>query len=105
MGNGWKPKTRGEIEMILLEELAGCTPEQRAAFERLRVPLRKAPIERYGRIDSVFIVARMGDEVMYYEDVEEGFERSPLDVKGRILRNGCNQDPLHVALVRWTGRS
>jgi hypothetical protein len=104
MADCWKPASRAEVERILSEQLAGCTPEQRAAFERLRVPLREAPIERYGRIDGVFLVARKGNEVMYYEDVEGGFELSPLDAKGRILRKGCNQDPLQAALSRWMGR-
>jgi hypothetical protein len=52
----------------------------------------------------VFVVAQKGDEVMYFEDKEMGFNFSPLDKKGRIVEHLCNQDDLKAALLRWTER-
>ena len=57
--------------------------------------------ERYGLIEEVFIVAQRDNEVMYYEDIEDGFNYSPLDQNGKILKPWCNQDELKVALWRW----
>jgi hypothetical protein len=50
----------------------------------------------------VFIVAKNGAEAMYYEDVEEGFNFSPISENGEILEPGWNQDELKYALWRWT---
>ncbi|MCU0723461.1 MAG: hypothetical protein MUC63_07590 [Planctomycetes bacterium] len=105
MADPWKPATREEVEAILSEELADCTPEQREAFLRLRVPPREAPVERHGRIETVFVVAQKDDEVLYWEDVEGGFEISPVDGNGRILRRGCDQNSLTIALRRWLERA
>lgn len=100
----WRPIEREELEQIIREDLAACTPEQQAVFERYRVPLRKAPIERYGKLEYVFIVAQRGNEVMYFEDIDEGFNFSPIDAEGKILQHWCNQDELTHALWHWMGR-
>ena len=100
----WHPIEKEELEEIIREDLALCKPEQRAVFEKYRVPLRRAPIERYGKLEYVFIVAQRGDEVMYFEDVEEGFNFSPVDSEGKILQHWCNQDELTFALWHWMGK-
>ena len=99
----WKPIARSKLEQLINKELGDCEPEQQQVFEKHRVPLRKAPIVRYGKIEYVFVVARNGDEVMYYEDVEGGFNFSPVDAKGHILQHWCNQDELKYALWHWLG--
>ena len=38
---------------------------------------------------------------MYWEDVEEGFNISPLTPDGRVLEHWCNQDDLGIALNHW----
>lgn len=103
MSDTWKPMTQAELEQLIEEQLADCEPEQRDTFEKYRVPLRRVPIERYGKQERVFIVAQCGDEAMYYEDIEHGFNFSPLDTDGRILQHWCNQDELKYAIWRWMG--
>jgi len=49
----------------------------------------------------VVIVAQRGEEVIYWEDVEEGFEISWLDSNGQILDPGGNQNDLRIALDGW----
>jgi hypothetical protein len=100
----WTPIEKDELEQIIREDLAACTPEQQAVFEQYRVPLRRAPIERYGKLEHVFIVAQRDDEVMYFEDIDEGFNFSPIDADGKILQHWCNQDELTYALWHWMGR-
>jgi hypothetical protein len=39
--------------------------------------------------------------VIYWEDIEEGFNLSPIAPNGHILEYWCNQDPLQVALNAW----
>ena len=100
----WCPIEKDELEQIIAADLAQCTPEQQAVFEQYRVPLRRAPIERYGKLEHVLIVAQRGDEVMYFDDIEEGFNFSPIDADGKILQHWCNQDELTYALWHWMGR-
>lgn len=97
----WQPITANELESLIDRQLQDCTPEQQELFRRFRVPLRPTPIERYGQLESVFVAARRGGEVMYYEDVEDGFNFSPLTPDGRIAEHRCNQDELRYALARW----
>jgi hypothetical protein len=63
--------------------------------------LRQAPIERCDVIKNVFIVAQCWNEVMYYEEVEDGFSFSIIDENGKILEHWCNQDELKYALWHW----
>jgi hypothetical protein len=97
--------TAEEVYSLIDKELVECTPEQCAMFARYRVPLRATPIKRYGKLESVFVAAQRDEEVMYYEDVEEGWNFSPLTAEGYIAQHWCNQDELKYALWHWTPRS
>ncbi len=99
--NQWVPITEEEMLKRLNEEWNDCSDKRKAIFEKYRVPLKKHPIERNGKTEHVFVVARKGNEVMYYEDVEEGFNISPISPDGKILEHGCNQDELKHALRHW----
>jgi hypothetical protein len=52
-------------------------------------------------MENVVVAARRGEEVIYWEDVEEGFNLSPIAPDGRILEHWCNQDALGLALNAW----
>jgi hypothetical protein len=97
----WHPTTIDEVKEIIKRDLARCDPRQVVVFGQISVEPYLAPILRYGAIENVVVVARKADEVIYWEDVEEGFELSPLGPDGRVLEHGCNQDDLSIALNRW----
>jgi hypothetical protein len=97
----WKPATVAIVEKIVLEDLAECDPEQIAEFKQQAVTPYPAPILRYGKMETLLVVARKGDEVIYWDDVEEGFNISPVAADGRILEHSCNQDDLGLALNAW----
>ncbi|MBZ5548095.1 MAG: hypothetical protein LAO22_09090 [Acidobacteriia bacterium] len=97
----WQPATVEAVRKIVREHLAECDAEQAAVFKRYAVEPYVAPIFRYGEMESVVVVARRGDEVIYWEDVEEGFNLSPTAPDGRILEHWCNQDELRFALNAW----
>jgi hypothetical protein len=67
----WKPPSVEEVKKIVERELANCDREQLAIFGRYAVEPYLAPILRYGEMDNVVVVARKGEEVIYWEDVEE----------------------------------
>jgi hypothetical protein len=70
-------------------------------IRKYRVELFSAPIVRYGRTESVVVIARNGDQVIYYEDVEDGVNVSPISPDGQVLEHWCNQDELRFALNTW----
>jgi hypothetical protein len=97
----WKPATIERVSEIVAKDLNDCDVEQLAAFNKYRVEPFSASIVRYGQTESVVIVARNGDQVIYYEDVEDGFNVSPISSDGRVLEHWCNQDELRFALNAW----
>jgi hypothetical protein len=97
----WKRASVEDVKRIVQSDLAKCDNEQLATFRRYTVELYLAPIGRYGELEKVVVVARKGEEVIYWEDVEEGFNVSPVGEDGRILEHWCNQDELRHALNAW----
>ena len=97
----WNPTTLEELNKLVLDQLSVSSPDIRSIFERYRVVFYQSPIVRYGSHEYVYVVAQRGDEVIYYEDVERGFNISRIDVDKNILEHWCNQDDLGQALIRW----
>lgn len=97
----WRPATIEEVKKIVQEDLAVCDHEQIAAFESYAIEPYRAQILRYGKDDRVVVVAQRGSVVIYWEDVEEGFNLSPIAPDGKILEHWCNQDRLGNALNLW----
>jgi len=99
--NEWSPISESELKELIQAQLLECSADQKVVFEKYRVPLQKAQIVRSGNVEEVFVVAKKGSEVMYFEDVEEGFNFSPISERGEILKPGWNQDELKYALLHW----
>lgn len=96
----WKPASLDEVRNIVKADLGKCTPQQAATFLQYSVEPHFSPIVRYGESGYVVVVAQKSDEVIYWEDVEEGFNISPLGQDGSVLEHWCNQDDLGIALER-----
>jgi hypothetical protein len=97
----WRPATIRDVTHIVEADLAKCDARQRATFQKYSVKPYGVPILRYGNLESVFVVARRADEVVYWEDIEGGFNVSRLGPDGQILEHSCNQDDLGIALNHW----
>ena len=97
----WHPTTVDALQKIIEGDLKECDDEQVSAFKKYAVEPYAAPILRYDEMENAVVVARRGDEVIYWEDVEEGFNLSPVSPNGQILEHWCNQDELRFALNAW----
>src|SRR5262245_40450808 len=75
----WEPITSAELEKLIEAQLSACTPAEVTRFHYVRVPLRAVCIRRLGNVEQVFVVAERDGTVIYYEDVEEGFNLSAID--------------------------
>lgn len=77
--------------------MAALRPAHRAALAGLLVPLRAIPVADSPG-EQVWVVAERDGHVLYWSDVEEGWEWEPLDAAGGVASRGCNQYELeHVA--------
>lgn len=94
----WQPITATELLALIETQLCACEPTDIARFEQIRTPLRSTPVRRFDAIEHVFVMAEYQGTVLYYEDVEEGFNLSALDAQGFIATPGFNQWELGVAL-------
>jgi hypothetical protein len=94
----WCPATADEVVRIVAQQLAGCTVEEQEFFGKIRVALRRHPIERLGHQEEVFAVATWRGRVLFWEDVEEGFEWAEPDADGIIRRYGASQFELRHVL-------
>ena len=97
----WTPISQPDFESLFREELENCGSAERALFERSRIDLERRLFATETYLESAFVVAWHRDEIMYYNDIEGGFNTSPVDGDGAILEYWCNQDSLQGALHTW----
>lgn len=89
---------------IVEESLADCTQAQREFFASIRVDFSPVPIRRLGKIESVLVIARFNDCLIYFEDIEEGFAIDRLDDQGTIPEQDCSQSELRHVLYQLQPR-
>jgi hypothetical protein len=97
----WRSATIEEVKKILQDDLSRCDSEQLNVFNKYTVEPHFSRVVRHGKAENVVVVARKGNEVIYWEDVEDGFNVSPVSSEGTILQHWCNQDDLGTALNTW----
>ena len=97
----WKPATIEIVREFIESDLPNCSAEQLLAFEKYRVTPHYSPIIRQSGVEQVVVIARKEDEVMYWNDIEEGFGVSPIGAGGILTKEDSNQNDLGVALNAW----
>ena len=102
----WRPLTREELQRTVERELADCTDEQRAYFNIVAFEPTKWSQTPYGdEGDGFWAIAAHHNRVLWYNDIEEGFNVSAFTEWGTIPTNEywCNQDELRFALPALMG--
>lgn len=99
----WQPISRAEFEDLSAEERLNFADATACAFEQFAVPVYTATIRRSEQCgnEHVFVVADSPKGAIYYDDVEEGFNFSPIDLSGHILHRGGSQMNLADAVESW----
>jgi len=88
----WVPITRSEFEDLLSREIAEFEERDVELWSRFRVDIRTAPIlrsEQFG-IENVFVVAAVGERILFFDDVEEEFGVARLPDSGPIEDYGTH---------------
>jgi hypothetical protein len=94
----WRAISEDEMRTLVDAQLAQCSAEERSFFERIRIPFRQVALKRGHLREDVFAVAQSGQKVVYYDDVEDGFEVGTPDADGVLC--GCGQFELCHALAQ-----
>lgn len=97
----WQPATIDEVLEIVAADLAECSPAEIDKFHKYQTLPEVVPILRFGKQETVVAIARKDNELLFWEDVEQGFVISPLSSDGIIIDYNFNQDSLSLALRRW----
>jgi hypothetical protein len=101
--NNWKPITDSEFNNLFQSQYAELDSTQKNKFNRFRVPFWKARIRR-GKSNThefVFVVAQNTNGVLYFDDVEYGFNISMVDPDGRITTPGGSQNTSKESIDEW----
>ena len=67
-------------------------------LDYISVPVEACKVKRKELTESVWVVAESNDLVLFYEDVEEGFEIGRRNKEGIIIYDYSNQWTLGMAL-------
>jgi len=86
----------------LAADMASLHPQHRVALESALIPPRT-----FGVSDSpgefVVAVAVLDEKLLYWSDLEEGWELEAPDARGNIPTRGCNQYELRHVLHQVFG--
>lgn len=99
-----RPTTLDEVESILADEMGSLHPADRSRFEPLRVTPRRVGVTSAPG-EYVYVVAEYQGKVLYWSDIEEGWELEALDSSGGIAQRGCNQFELKHIVSQLFGRT
>lgn len=97
---GWRPIERGEFDSLVAEQEAALDCDQKAILDACRVEPWQAIIHRSEQAgdERVWVIAQRRGRVLYFDDVEWGWNCSEVDEEGRVLRPGGGQGELSGVL-------
>lgn len=95
----WEPISETALRTRVRQGRARMTPAQLRLWEAIRIEPEKWQQHPYGDQGKGFwVVGLIGRTVLWYNDIEDGFNRSRFAVYGTIDDYWCNQDELEVAV-------
>lgn len=94
----WEPISLNELYDEILKTEKDLNEELKSFWDLIKIDPVKWKEEQYGDLGEGFwIVAICGNQVIWYNDIEEGFNISDYKIFGEIENYWCNQDELvHV---------
>ena len=91
-----------DLEALVLKDIVACSHDLRSFYTRVAVDPVKWQQCPWGRDGGFWALAIVGNRVLWYNDIEGGFNVSRFVNVGTIPGNEywCNQDSLCLALHR-----
>lgn len=95
----WRAISREALLKRVAQGVARMSPDQLRLWNVIRIEAQKWQQEPYGREGNGFwVVALIGKTVIWYNDLEDGFNRSRYSSYGVIDDYWCNHDELEVTV-------
>ena len=95
----WQPITERDLRARMRQGEARMTPEQLRLWKAIRIEPEKWLQHPYGDQGKGFwVVGLIGRTVIWYNDIEEGFNRSEYAIYGEIKDYWRNDDELEVTV-------
>jgi hypothetical protein len=95
----WEPISKSVLQARIDQGLARMTPAQQRFWNAIRIDPQKWKQHPYGDQGGGFwVVAVIGRTVVWYNDIEDGFNRSNYSARGVIDEYWCNNDELELAV-------
>ncbi|VTR97780.1 hypothetical protein [Tuwongella immobilis] len=105
MDEMWQPIGEAELRSLIAVAEGGMTPRVLAFWERVRIGPVKWALPPIGDDGGGFwVVAIVGQECLWYNDIEDGFNISRYDIFGQIADYWCNQSELQHCVAGWFER-
>lgn len=96
----WTPILLSELEECILRGESKLKIELLNFWNLIKITPQKWREDEYGIEGGGFwVVAIFGTEVIYYNDIEEGFNISEYEVHGEIKDYLCNQSELDWVII------
>jgi len=97
----WKPISEERIRVFIDEDSLSFSKEEEKFFESISIPLKKWSLDPWGNHGGGFWAVGVYEGiVLWYNDIEEGFNYSNFSTIGKIDEYWCDQDDLALALRR-----
>lgn len=91
----WQPISEADLWQLIIESESRMSIAQAKLWEVIKIDPKKWQEKTYGELGGGFwAVALIGNLVIYYNDIEDGFNISPYFDYGLIANYQCNQDEL-----------
>ena len=95
----WEPIAEEALRDRIAQGVARMAPSQLRLWEAVRIEPEKWHQHPYGDAGYGFwVVAIVGRTVIWYNDIEDGFNRSNYSEYGTIEDYWCNQDELELTV-------
>lgn len=95
----WQPLTEQELHDMLNSAWQRMSLAQRLLWKAIRIEPQKWALHPYGDLGGGFwAVALLGQTVVWFNDIEDGFNRSHYTNHGSIGTYWCNQDQLEQTI-------
>ena len=95
----WTPITEAEIAALIADAVAVMDPPARSFWSLIRIRPTKWRLSPWGDEGGGFwAVGVLGERVVWYNDIEQGFNISRYEAQGVISDYRCDQDELQETM-------
>jgi hypothetical protein len=92
----WTSLGEAKLERMIANGVTVMQPRARSLWNLIRVRPVKWQLHPWGdEGDGFWVVGIVGQQVVWYNDIEGGFNISRYDAPGEIAEYWCNQDELN----------